>query len=109
MSAQVAHASPAAHAPRPGGIRAPTKEELTALYANIVRDAEQNPIRSLRPTKLRRAPVGFSSAPKFPLPQTKKGRSQTVYVIRGTLYLETKLSSPNAKATWAKVGRAPVF
>ena len=90
----------------PKGIMMPTQKQLVAAYTSIVNAHIKD--GSLKPMK--HAPAGFAKAPSYNI--TKPGVlgvGQTVYVIKGELYLKSQVVAPNATPHWSKVGPAPMF
>ena len=96
----------AAKPAKPMDIMMPTQKQLVAAYTSIVNGHIKD--GSLKPMK--HAPAGFAKAPSYNI--TKPGVlgvGQTVYVIKGELYLKSQVVAPNAKPHWSKVGPAPMF
>ena len=96
----------AASATKPMGIMMPTQKQIVAAYTSIVNAHIKD--GSLKP--LKHAPAGFAKAPSYNITKPGvMGVSQTVYVIKGELYLKSQVVAPNAKPHWSKVGPEPMF
>jgi hypothetical protein len=79
---------------------------MARTYGNIARSAVEHGTAK----KLTHAPAGYQSAPEYNItPKGLLGSSQSVYLIKGELYLASRPVVPNAKTTWFAVGPAPLF
>jgi hypothetical protein len=94
---------PAAGAP--ARIFMPTHDQLVKTYGSIAESALKNKTAKL----LKHAPANFSKYPSYDISGGKMGVGQTVYAIKGELYLKTQVVAPNAKPKWFKVCPMPLF
>ena len=88
------------------GFRMPTHDEMVKAYRSItnarMKDGHIKPMKS--------APKDFSKYPAYNITEPGKlGAAETVYVIKGQMYLRTQPVVPHPKPTWYKIGPAPLF
>jgi hypothetical protein len=87
------------------GIFMPTHDQIVKTYGGIAQSALKNKTAKL----MKHAPANFSKYPSYDISGGKMGVGQTVYAIKGELYLKTQVVAPGAKAKWFNVGPAPLF
>ncbi len=87
------------------GIFMPTHDQLVKTYGSIAENALKNKTAKL----LKAAPANADKYPSYDVSGGKLGVGQTVYAIKGELYLKQQVVAPGAKAKWFKVGPMPLF
>ena len=84
----------------------PTHAQLCTTYRHIIESRQ----KSGGLHKMTKPPKDFAKYPAYNItPKGKLGANETVYVIKGEMYLETHVVAPNAKSSWYKAGPAPMF
>jgi len=83
----------------------PTPAQLAKVYGSIADKALTEKTAKL----LKKEPAGASKAQGIAVNTDRMGVGQTVYNIKGELFLKSQVVAPGAKAKWFDIGKAPLF
>jgi hypothetical protein len=83
----------------------PTPAQLATVYGSIADKALTDKTAKL----LKKAPAGAEKAQGIAVNTKRMGVGETVYNIKGELFLKSQVVAPGAKAKWFDIGKAPLF